>query len=168
MASNGIDPWMLRNLCRVTARVLALYKSWWLGKVSHDWKKGHFNSIISLCDIFFQGTLLWPGSGRAFFIDLFKEKKLMGWNPSDQTPIRIWTSMKLWIFGRLRVLPALCFTTELCEQQVCTLYRELDNEFFSFFRKNMVWKVSKLHKVGRSICHSLIPFVILMKFPPES
>lgn len=76
-APNGIHPWMLRGLCRVTARILTLYRSWWLGKVSHDWKKSHFNSIISPCDIFLQGTLLWPGSEKSSFIDfILKEKKI--------------------------------------------------------------------------------------------
>lgn len=74
-APNGIHPRMLRELCKVTGRVLAFDRPWWSGKVSHGWKKGHCNSIISLCDVFLQGTLLCPGSGRASFIDFIKRKK---------------------------------------------------------------------------------------------
>lgn len=36
--------------------------------------------------------------------------------------------MQLWIVEKLRVLPALCCITELCEHQACTLYKELEYE----------------------------------------
>lgn len=164
-APNGIRSWMLRELCRVTARVLAFDRSWWSGKVSHAWKKGHFNSIICLSDIFLQGSLLCPGSGRASSIDfILITKEADGldsqWSASNQDPS---FNRVLDCWKTKSVVCSLLHNWTVWKTGFHPLQRIRIWIVFSFPRINLIWKVSKLNKVGSSI-----PFVSLMKFPPES